>query len=188
AVQILRRTVRMVGSGIDQAATLRITDSERRADQAEADRDEVLVLCRQAEDKCIAMGTRIADLEQQLEQVRRANDRLLGRLEQRAHDASLRGPNPSKDTQPLSRPQPEAPMLAIAPVTGMSEETDIIQGGVEDDTIAAISEAGSLPLNVNANEQPSVIEIDHPCRDGQAEMPFDTRDNDRADADRGDSG
>lgn len=175
AVAIFRRTVMTIGSELDHAAALRIADAERRRDQAEVDRDDVLVLCRQAEDQRAKLEAQVTDLQKQLDEARRINDRLLGRLEQREHDAKAQAAQPSAAPAPANKPQPDTNEPAEGPVDVTPDDAE---APVDDDggQAAAVSTADpdGLPSGVvSATDQPPGIETDHPP-DGQVEMPLVT--------------
>ena len=175
AVDIFRRTVGTIGSELDRAATLRINDAERRRDQAEIDRDDVLVLCRQAEEQRAGLEAQVADLRKQLDEARRANDRLLGRLEQRDRDAKSQAiqhtvaPAPSDDRQgDIAEPLGNVPDGAVE--DGKAPELAVSSADVD----------GPL-TDLNGKGQPTSIEADDPL-EGQVEMPPATSDNtDQAD-------
>lgn len=82
------RTIRLVGSDIDRSAALRVTDAERRRNEAQAETAEVLELCQRAEAALAAAMARIGALEQTLAEAQRREDVLRGRLEQREADAA----------------------------------------------------------------------------------------------------
>ncbi|WP_446652588.1 hypothetical protein [Blastomonas sp.] len=82
------RTVRAVGGTIDQAASLRVAAAERSRDGSEAERMDLLGLCRQVEAERDAALVQVAELTRELTDVRRQVDLLTGRLQQRAIDAA----------------------------------------------------------------------------------------------------
>lgn len=82
------RTVRTVAGMLDQSASLRVADAERRRDGSEAERMDLLALCCQVEAERDAALAQVAELTQELTDVRRQVDRLAGRLEQRAIDTA----------------------------------------------------------------------------------------------------
>lgn len=187
AVAIFRRTVGTIGSELDHAAALRISDAERRRDQAEVDRDDVLVLCRQAEEQRGKLEARVADLQKQVDEARRVNDRLLGRLEQRERDAKTQATQPAATPAPADKPQPDV----AVPVEGQINVTpDDADAAVDDDKghPSTVSTADlNVPLSgvVSGKDQPGIA----PPPDGQGEMPLDASDAadqaDDAGADRG---
>lgn len=82
------RAVRTVGGDLDRAATLRITDAERRADKAQAEANGLLDHWATAETQRDAALARVADLEQMLGDARHREDVMSVRLEER--DALLK--------------------------------------------------------------------------------------------------
>lgn len=187
AVAIFRRTVATIGSEIDHAAALRIADAERRRDQAEVDRDDVLVLCRQAEEQRAKLEAQLADLQMKLEEARRANYRLLGRLEQRELDARAQAvlrraaPVPARKAQPDMSEPVEA--LAEGPPDAADEAVD--DNGWQS-TVSMASSDEPLPQPGRGEDQLPGIETDHRT-DGEVEMPLawstsvDTADDDGED-------
>lgn len=174
AVETFRRTVRAIGSELDQAATLRINDAERRRDQAEVDRDDVLTLCRQAEDGRAELEAQIAELQGQLVEARRANDRLLGRLEQRQQDARAEGAQVATEgIAEGSELQPKTALLVNPLANGRTNDAELAGDGVEaaasttsvtDDDTAGASGLGS------GSDQPWALETVRPTG-GQVETP-----------------
>ncbi len=89
AMAEFNRTVRTIAGTIDQTAALRVADAERRRDGSEAEKIDLLDVCRQAEVDRDAALVRVAELQNALGEAQRQADKLTGRLEQRAIDAAL---------------------------------------------------------------------------------------------------
>lgn len=97
------RAVRSVGGDLDRSATLRVTDAERRRDEAEEETAEIVELCQKTEAKLADAHTRIAALEQALADAQRREDTLRGRLEQRQADAAVSAGPQAQPDQSVTR-------------------------------------------------------------------------------------
>lgn len=178
------RAVRTVGGDLDRVATLRITDAERRADEAQAEVNGLVDHWTAAEAERDAALTRVAELEQALADASRREDAFTVRLEER--DALL------KALRPEARNNATA---SITPVPG-GDDASVSDRHDGDRQIAdvAVANGGTAPADqpvdeavANEPEQPAAIEANH--IGGQVEMPLVTNhDAERADVAGDDEG
>lgn len=171
AMSSFLRAVRGVGGDLDRVATLRITDAERRADEAQAEVNGLLDHWTAAEAQRDAALARIAELEQALADARRRDEVAAVRLEER--DALLRALRPGTSDNGSAAIMPSVPVADRASV-GADDNRQV--GDVAID--ASSGSAGQSVADVDADgpEQPPVIYTDRP-EGGQVEMPLVTNDD-----------
>lgn len=83
---VFRRTIQQVGGEVERTMMPRVVDAERRRDAAEAETDKVLELWQKTEAELSDALLKIGELEQAAVEARLREERLIGRLEQRAAD------------------------------------------------------------------------------------------------------
>ncbi|WP_288338540.1 hypothetical protein [uncultured Sphingomonas sp.] len=171
AMSSFLRAVRGVGGDLDRVATLRTTDAERRADEAQAEVNGLLDHWTAAEAQRDAALARIAELEQALADARRREEVATVRLEER--DALLRALRPGTSDNGSAAIMPSVPHADRASV-GDDDNRQV--GDVAIDASSASAGQSVADVDADGPEQPPVIYTDHP-EGGQVEMPLVTNDD-----------
>ena len=171
AMSSFLRAVRGVGGDLDRVATLRITDAERRADEAQAEVNGLLDHWTAAEAQRDAALARIAELEQALADARRREEVATVRLEER--DALLRALRPGTSDNGSAAIMPSVPHADRASV---GDDYNRQVGDVAIDASSASAGQSVADVDADGPEQPPVIYTDHP-EGGQVEMPLVTNDD-----------
>lgn len=131
AKTLFRRTIQTVGNDLDRSKTSRVIDAERRRDAAEAENDKILELWKKTEADLSAALIRIEELEQTVAAGLLREERLMGRLEQRAVDwvtALRHGQRDAEPPEPIDRrdgPKPSTAKTVNGPVGGESSSEAI---------------------------------------------------------------
>lgn len=107
------RVMRSVGGDLNRVATLRITDAERRADDAQAEVNGLLDFWTAAEAERDAALARVAELEQSPADARHQEQALTVRLDER--DALLKALRPETTTNAKAAITPRMPGEDPAP-------------------------------------------------------------------------
>ncbi|GGB23255.1 hypothetical protein GCM10011380_11190 [Sphingomonas metalli] len=171
AMSSFLRAVRGVGGDLNRVATLRITDAEHRADEAQAEVNGLLDHWTAAEAQRDAALARIAELEQALADARRREEVATVRLEER--DALLRALRPGTSDNGSAAIMPSVP---VADRASVGDDDNRQVGDVAIDASSASAGQSVADVDADGPEQPPVIYTDHP-EGGQVEMPLVTNDD-----------
>lgn len=180
------RAVRGVRGDLNRVATLRITDADRRADDAQAEVNGLLDHWTAAEAERDAAQARVAELEKALADAQRREDILAVRLEER--DALLKALRLETPDNSVSAIAPPAPSGNAAAADDRDDDDRQVGDVATVDAGIAPAEKPITDAPADDKEQPPVIAAD-PRQVGQAGMPLVTSDDaDQADVASGDQG
>ena len=170
AMNSFLRAVRTVGSDLDSAATLRVGDAERRADESLAEVNSLLDSWTDAEAKRDAALARVAELEQALADAERREGILTVRLDERVELIKALKLEMASDSVALVTPH------------GTGVQSDPVNEGIDASSldrgeIDASAPVATAPADqpVATRQQPSAAETTVPMS-GQREMPDVTSD------------
>ncbi|WP_375271094.1 hypothetical protein [Sphingomonas sp.] len=176
AMSSFLRAVRSVGGDLDRVATLRITDAERRADDAQAEVNGLLDHWTDAEAQRDAALAKVADLEEALADAKRRADVLTVRLEERdALFKALRAGTPDKVAAAITPSAPDADHATV------DDDGDRLVSEVANDASTALAEEPVADSVADEQEQAPAIDARRATED-QVEMPLGVSDDaDQAD-------
>lgn len=174
--------VRSVSGDLDRVASLRVTDAERRADEAHAEVNGLLDHWTAAEAQRDAAQAKIVELEMALADSLRREGVAAVRLEER--DALLKALRPGSSN---NNSAVIVPLVSATDGVSLDDDRDDPVGEVAIDADAAWEGQPVADIDSGVPEQPSIID-DRP-KDGQAVMSLVTSDDaDQADVDSTDRG